>query len=144
MQGFGTQWSLWCTQAWNICLAIMNQVAFPASELLRLSRPPCDITEWWFMGLLANGLLGSPFGQCKNIFITLFSISKYEGCWVNCQCLVKSSRNDAHVESNKAVLEHEPSNLYPKFGPDIRKGFLQLSNWGSKCPLRGITKSLRV
>ena len=35
----------------------MNQVAFPASELLQLSRPPCDVTEWWFMGLLANGLL---------------------------------------------------------------------------------------
>ena len=45
MQGFGTQWSLWCTQAWSICLAIMNQVAFPASELLQLSRPPCDVTE---------------------------------------------------------------------------------------------------
>ena len=57
MQGFGTRWSLWCIQAWNICLAIMNQVAFPASELLQLSRPPCDGTEWWFMGLLANGLL---------------------------------------------------------------------------------------
>ena len=48
MKGFGTQWSLWCTQAWNICLAIMNQVA---------SRHPCDVTEWWFMGLLANGVV---------------------------------------------------------------------------------------
>ena len=56
MQGFGTQWYLWCTQAWNICLAIMNQVAFPASELHQLSRHPCDVTEWWFMGLLANGV----------------------------------------------------------------------------------------
>ena len=52
MQGFGTQWSLLCTQAWNICLAIMNQVAFPASELHQLSRHPCDVTEWWFMGSL--------------------------------------------------------------------------------------------
>ena len=60
MQGFGTQWSLWCTQAWNICLAIMNQAAFPASELHQLSRHPSDVTEWWFMGLLANGV----FSQC--------------------------------------------------------------------------------
>ena len=65
MQDFGTQWSLWCTHAWNICLAIMNQVAFPASELLQLSRPPCDDTEWWLMGLLANGLLHAL--QCTDL-----------------------------------------------------------------------------
>ena len=47
MQGFGTQWSLWCPQAWNIYITIMNQVAFPpASELLELSHPTCDVTQW--------------------------------------------------------------------------------------------------
>ena len=45
MQGFGTQWTLWCTQAWNICIAIMNQVAFPASDLLQLPPNPNPTTH---------------------------------------------------------------------------------------------------
>ena len=36
----GTQSSLWCTQASNICIAIMIQLAFPASVLLQLSHIP--------------------------------------------------------------------------------------------------------
>ena len=57
LQGFGTQWSVWCTQAWNMCIAIMNQVAFPASELLQHSRHPQNEAQNWIMGSVANGLL---------------------------------------------------------------------------------------
>ena len=92
---------------------------------------PYKITNW-----------DRPLDNVKISFRTLFSVPKYEGCWVNCQRLVKSSRIDVHVESNKAALEHETRNLSPKFGPDIRKGFVQQSNLDHKCPLSGITKSV--
>ena len=39
-KGLGSHSSQWCTQASNICIAIMIQVAFPASVLLQLSRHP--------------------------------------------------------------------------------------------------------
>ena len=71
MQRFGTQWSLWCPQAWNIYIVIMNQVAFQTSELLQLSHPPCDVTQWkWLMGWMAKGLL-SPSGGVQ-FYQTLF------------------------------------------------------------------------
>ena len=111
---------------------------------------PYKITNW-----------DRPLDNVKIIFITLFSVSKYKWCWINCeikphwcpywvklspigtstQQYISKIWSWYHVESNWPTLEQEPSNIYPKFGPDIRKGFVQQSNLGHKCPVSGITKS---
>ena len=48
---------MWCTQASNICIAIMVQMAFLSSVLLQLSRHPQNEAQNWIMGNVANGLL---------------------------------------------------------------------------------------
>ena len=61
MQGFGTQWSLWCTQAWNICLAIMNQVAFP--RIWTASAFPPSL---WRHRMMVHGTVGKPSIKVAN------------------------------------------------------------------------------
>ena len=55
-KGLGTQSSLWRTQASNICIAIVIQVAFPAFVLLQLSRHPQNEAQHWVVGNVANDL----------------------------------------------------------------------------------------
>ena len=50
IEGFGTKSNPWWTQATNIFIAVMNQVAFPTSELLQLSHPSQNVIQRWIMG----------------------------------------------------------------------------------------------
>ena len=87
LQGFGTQWTLWCTQAWNICIA----TGLTHAKLMSLTSPCCS--GW-------PAPMNTPQGQQRGV-------EQRWVCWL--QCLIRKWSCVNHQFQFNSQIAYEPT-----------------------------------